>query len=270
MNLIPTDYQGQRILTTAQLAEFYGTDSQLIVNNFNRNKDRYKEGKHFFSLEGETKRLFIDQHQIDLGSKNAKYLYLWPVKGAWLHAKSLNTDQAWDAYEALVDDYYEKIETLNKVAKELEEMRETMKVANESASLISGLIDCAGLKPEIKLLTTKVIYRHLGIDLPIEIQVESKLYDTKAIAKKLGMFTESNNPAYHAVGAIIKKIDIDESEKQVVLESSGSWQGTVIKYNDSVIGKVEKWLKKNDYPAIIATTTGNGGSKNYKVRFLAS
>ena len=27
-------------------------------------------------------------------------------KGAWLHAKSLNTDQAWDAYEMLVDEYY--------------------------------------------------------------------------------------------------------------------------------------------------------------------
>ena len=27
-------------------------------------------------------------------------------KGAWLHAKSLNTDQAWEAYESLVDDYY--------------------------------------------------------------------------------------------------------------------------------------------------------------------
>ncbi|WP_202798723.1 phage antirepressor KilAC domain-containing protein [Desulfosporosinus sp. OT] len=104
--LVPIEYQNQRILTTTQLGESYGADSQLIVNNFNRNKDRYKEGKHYFALEDEAKRLFIDQHQIDLGLKNAKTLYLWTEKGAWLHAKSLNTDKAWEAYEMLVDDYY--------------------------------------------------------------------------------------------------------------------------------------------------------------------
>lgn len=77
-----------------------------IVNNFNRNKDRYKDGKHFLSLEDAEKRIFIDLNQIELGSKNAKTLYLWSEKGAWLHAKSLNTDSAWEAYELLVDDYY--------------------------------------------------------------------------------------------------------------------------------------------------------------------
>lgn len=97
---------GQRVLTTAQLAESYGTDKQIIINNFNRNKERYKEGKHFVALEGREKNNFINQHQIDLGSKNAKTLYLWTEKGAWLHAKSLNTDKAWDAYEMLVDEYY--------------------------------------------------------------------------------------------------------------------------------------------------------------------
>uniref|UniRef100_UPI0026399AB0 ORF6N domain-containing protein n=1 Tax=Desulfosporosinus sp. TaxID=157907 RepID=UPI0026399AB0 len=105
-NLIPIEYQGQRILTTSQLANSYEADTQLIVNNFNRNKDRYKEGKHYFALEDDAKRAFIDLHQIDLGLKNSKTLYLWTEKGAWLHAKSLNTDKAWEAYEMLVDDYY--------------------------------------------------------------------------------------------------------------------------------------------------------------------
>lgn len=100
------EQEGNRVLTTSQLAESYGTDKQLIINNFNRNKDRYKEGKHFIALENQVKNDFINQHQIDLGSKKAKTLYLWTEKGAWLHAKSLNTDEAWDAYEILVDEYY--------------------------------------------------------------------------------------------------------------------------------------------------------------------
>ncbi|MCG8395721.1 phage antirepressor KilAC domain-containing protein [Bacillus atrophaeus] len=109
-NLTVVEQNGQRVLTTAQLAEAYGADKQQITNNFNRNKNRYKEGKHYIALEGEEKNRFINLNQIGLGSKNASTLYLWTEKGALLHAKSLNTDQAWNAYEMLVDDYF-KIKT---------------------------------------------------------------------------------------------------------------------------------------------------------------
>lgn len=99
-----------RVLTTMQLAESYGTDNKRISNNFNENKNRYTEGKHYFALTGEEKRDFVNRHEIRDGSKNAATLYLWTEKGAWLHAKSLNTDAAWDAYEMLVDEYYKVIE----------------------------------------------------------------------------------------------------------------------------------------------------------------
>ena len=39
--ITPIEQEEQRVLTTAQLAEAYGTDSRIISNNFNRNKDRY-------------------------------------------------------------------------------------------------------------------------------------------------------------------------------------------------------------------------------------
>lgn len=106
MQLQVVDYQGQRVLTTAQLAEAFGTETTLISNNFNRNKDRYTEGKHFFLLEGEELKAFKTNHQNDESSNRINKLYLWTEKGAWMHAKSLNTDQAWEAYEMLVDEYY--------------------------------------------------------------------------------------------------------------------------------------------------------------------
>lgn len=109
------EYKNQRILTTSQLAEKYEVDQQLLINNFNRNKSRYKEGKHYIALTGKEKRDFIDQNQIDLSLKNAHVLYLWTEKGAWMHAKSLNTDKAWDAYESLVDDYYRKNQQLSQL-----------------------------------------------------------------------------------------------------------------------------------------------------------
>lgn len=44
------EHNGQRILTTAQLAEAYGTTEKRISNNFNANKERYQEGKHFYHI----------------------------------------------------------------------------------------------------------------------------------------------------------------------------------------------------------------------------
>lgn len=89
---------GQRVLTTAQLAESYETDNKMISNNFARNKERYKEGKHFFLLEGEAlKRFKITNPQFDESSRFNK-LYLWTEKGACLHAKSINTDKLWVDY----------------------------------------------------------------------------------------------------------------------------------------------------------------------------
>mgnify|MGYP002520560307 CR=1 FL=1 len=103
------EYNDIRVLTTQQIAEAYGTDARVISNNFNRNKERYVEGKHYICLEGEELKNFKTNHQFDESSRINK-LYLWTEKGAFLHAKSLNTDTAWDVYDRLVDNYFKKQE----------------------------------------------------------------------------------------------------------------------------------------------------------------
>ena len=96
----------QRVLTTAQIAEQYGTDTRIISNNFNRNEKRYVEGKHYYCLTGDVLREFKANHQIDDLRPNTNKFYLWTEKGALMLAKSLNTDKAWEAYEVLVDTYF--------------------------------------------------------------------------------------------------------------------------------------------------------------------
>lgn len=102
------EYKNIRVLTTQQLANAYGTSTDIITRNFNRNKDRYVKGKHYIALKGEEKNAFVNLGQFDRGLKNAKTLYLWTEKGAFLHAKSLNTDTAWEVYDRLVDSYFSK------------------------------------------------------------------------------------------------------------------------------------------------------------------
>lgn len=99
-------HRGIRVLTTQQLADAYKTDSQVITNNFNRNKDRYLENKHFICSIGDELRHFKTENQNDLSLKGVSKLYLWTEKGAFLHAKSLNTDVAWEVYDRLVDSYF--------------------------------------------------------------------------------------------------------------------------------------------------------------------
>nr|DAM66068.1 MAG TPA: hypothetical protein [Caudoviricetes sp.] len=105
--LIVTEYKNIRVLTTQQIAEAYGTDTKIISKNFSRNKERYIEGKHFICLEGEELKEFKTKRHFDDSSRINK-LYLWTEKGAFLHAKSLNTDKAWEVYDRLVDEYFEK------------------------------------------------------------------------------------------------------------------------------------------------------------------
>lgn len=99
------EYKGIRVLTSQQIAEAYETDGRVLNNNFNRNKERYVEGKHFICLQGDELKEFKTNHQFDESSRINK-LYLWTEKGALLHAKSLNTDKAWEVYDRLVENYF--------------------------------------------------------------------------------------------------------------------------------------------------------------------
>nr|DAR29936.1 MAG TPA: hypothetical protein [Caudoviricetes sp.] len=104
--------ENQRVMTTAVLAEEYGTTERRISENFNANKERYIEGKHFYCLEGEALKEFKANTEITEQLKYAPKIYLWTEKGAFLHAKSLNTDRAWEIYDVLVDTYFKKQEVI--------------------------------------------------------------------------------------------------------------------------------------------------------------
>lgn len=134
-NLTTIEQKNQRVLTTTQLAKSYGTNSDKISYNFNYNEKRYKAGKHFFLLVGEELKEFKKTNREFQGSINK--LYLWTEKGAWLHAKSLNTDEAWDAYALLVDDYYRVKEEVQPISS----TKALLQAALEQEERISGVSD---------------------------------------------------------------------------------------------------------------------------------
>lgn len=113
-NLQVIEHSNQRVLLTSQIAEAYGATSKVITDNFNNNKERYIEGKHFYCLTGDGLKQFKSETEIFSFAKNLNKLYLWTEKGALLHAKSLGTDKAWEVYDMLVETYFNaKQQSLN-------------------------------------------------------------------------------------------------------------------------------------------------------------
>lgn len=111
-------HKGERVITTSLLAEVYGTDANNIKTNFNRNKENFIEGKHYFLLQGEElaefKRLVTDSNPALADNlKFAPQLYLWTERGANRHCKILDTDKAWEQFDNLEETYFKVKEIVN-------------------------------------------------------------------------------------------------------------------------------------------------------------
>ncbi|HBG7828984.1 Bro-N domain-containing protein [Clostridioides difficile] len=137
---------------------------------------------------------------------------------------------------------------------------ESLDTVNKTIEILTPFLDNAGIDEKAKLLTAKTIYKKAGIELPLEIEEKEHFFDTKQIATKLNMYSKTNNPAFVAVCEIIKKLDIKEEEKLIVLANKDNWNGTTTKYSQSVIDKIRNWIEENNRPAKI-----QGEKKNYHV-----
>lgn len=109
------------VITTAMLADFYGTQAIRIQQNQHENKQRFVEGKHFFKIVGQELKEFVTSLKLVANfpviSNKTRSLILWTERGAARHAKMLDTDQAWEVFEQLEDCYFVRKEILAKTHK---------------------------------------------------------------------------------------------------------------------------------------------------------
>ena len=107
-SLPPITYKGLPVVTTEMLAKAYGCEVKQIRQNFNNNRERFTEGKHFYSLtNGDLKQFRLCVENFDaVVPARTRNLTLWLERGAARHAKMLNTDQAWDVFEMLEETFF--------------------------------------------------------------------------------------------------------------------------------------------------------------------
>lgn len=138
LKLTVVEYADQRVMTTKQLAEVFGTTSENIKRNYSRNKDRFIEGRDYYYLEGDDLRLFFesffskynkeekepynqlnlqgtishlqnglqDQQKMFGNIPKIRHLILYTERGANRHAKILDTDEAWKQFDYIEEVYF--------------------------------------------------------------------------------------------------------------------------------------------------------------------
>ena len=69
-------YKSLPVMTTEQMAGFYGTDPVNIRKNHMRNAERFIDGKHFFKVEGD-ELICFDYQAFNPGSPVDRIDVLW-------------------------------------------------------------------------------------------------------------------------------------------------------------------------------------------------
>ena len=200
----------QRVLTTPQLAEAFGTNTKVINRNFQRNQEHFEQGTHYYALTGEALKEFKGSRQNDSTLKFVSVLYLWTERGAWLLAKSLNNDAAWQAYNMLIESYY-------KVTMQLEEPQ-TLAISYEEFQQIERRIDV--LEQLVKNTTL-----HSGEQIRIRKAVGTRVCE-------LTDHTSARQTLFRSLYAALKERyhvgtyrDIKQHQLQDALRFIGKWKG---------------------------------------------
>lgn len=138
-NLPAIVWQEANVITTELLAKLYGTQPTNIKSNFNYNKDRFEEGKHFFRLSGKDLREF-KENRVSISdpvtSSRAREMILWTERGAARHAKMLETDQAWDVFEKLEDHYFRRADLSTDDGSELSTVKDRVPLYHGAVDIV--------------------------------------------------------------------------------------------------------------------------------------
>ncbi|HGS9424379.1 TPA: ORF6N domain-containing protein, partial [Clostridioides difficile] len=241
------EFNNQRVVTFKEIDQVHERTEGTAKRNFSENRKHFIENEDFFFVKASDFEKYGNR-TLEIPNRG---LTLITETGYLMLVKSFTDDLAWKVQRQLVNSYF-------RVKEEIK----TLEAVNESIKLITPFFEDLKIDKSMQFLVAKTFFKKAGVDIPLEIEEKEHFYDTKQIARKLGLYTMSNKPAFMAVKQIIRKLDIKEDEMKTVLETNGNWTGTVTKYSNKVTEKVKVWLKENNNPISI-----KGDKKNYYILY---
>ncbi len=199
-NLKRLEVHGIKVLTTRQLAEAYETERKVINNNYLRNKDKFILGKHYIAVEGDEMRHLRTSPQFEGELKKVSKAYFWTEKGALLHAKSVNTDKAWQVYDYLVDFYF-RVKTNEP---DIQEKKDSEKRVSKKINISSE----TGILKAIQKIRRDIICMDVLLEKCENEIWESKYIDTKFEAMDMvRMIAEDCNKLAQLQPKVIQEVN---------------------------------------------------------------
>ncbi|MBU3102962.1 ORF6C domain-containing protein [Clostridium gasigenes] len=229
--LVPVEFKKQRIITTKIMAESFRTEDKIISNNFNRNTNRFTEGKHYYKLDGEELKTFKTNHLNDEPSMlRVNCLYLWTERGVARHAKILDTDEAWEVYEELEENYF-KAQGSKQLSPmdQLKLQYQVLEVHEEKLNEVSQKV--IYLEGSMTIDHGQAVNIKLAVDLKVRrlcCGSESNAYLNKELKSKIYRFVWKSIKEYFNVTAyhnLLRK-DMEEAIKYI---SNLTLQGGILR-----------------------------------------
>lgn len=253
------EYKGQRVVTLKEIDKVHQRPEGTARKRFNDNKEHFIEGVDYFVRNP-------DEAAKEFDTIAPNGLKLITESGYLMLVKSFTDDLAWTVQRELVNSYFRmKTKPVKAVTPGAEKRAAAMllNAKSRTAKQMMALWTAAGVKPEYQALALGDYYRDDGIELPaIALQGTKKTYDKTTIASKLGILSKSGKPHAAAVGAIIAKLSLSDTEREQVPYCRNGHDGMDYQYTESVIGKVKDWLDENGCPMVI-----HSDEKSYHVQY---
>lgn len=205
----PIRFKDVIVITTKELAKVYNCSERNISDNFKNNESKFKEGKHYYKLQGEDLKQFIlysEKIGLQISSKT-RVLYLWTHKGASRHCKMLGTDEAWEQFDILEENYFNpRIPQLTKKDELILNLynsnggQEALMISKELVAIeveeaTKPLIDTIDILKPAADYTNNVLNPGNAI----------KLLTVTDISKDLGMSAQALNLKLHKLGVQYKR-----------------------------------------------------------------
>ena len=92
-------FNGEAVVETHELARMYCKNPDFITNAYFQNKDRFKEGDHFYLIDDRFEDFFeFKIRYLDHECLNQEIIYLWTDQGLYEHASLMKGKHAWHSY----------------------------------------------------------------------------------------------------------------------------------------------------------------------------
>ena len=180
------EYNGQRVVTFKDIDTVHKRPTGTARKAFNRNKDRFEAGKHYFILQYKGENSNVHQTDIRNIIVPNRGITILTERGYLMLAKVFDDDLSWKVQDQLVDTYFKARESINTEVLQAEPMEfpirrtsSTPVPRNPSFYIrnrrkINKLCDMANI-------TLSVLYHHIlmRVGEEYDLTAAEKIYETE-------------------------------------------------------------------------------------------